>query len=350
MKKKLIAAAIATAIITPLAAQASGSGPTVYGKLHVTVDNLDRDSNAGDYWQVESRASRLGFKGSEDLGNGLSAIYKMEFEVDVDGDDADNITARNQYVGLASKSYGTILLGYHDTPYKVITGKDMFSDRIADWNKLGFTAGVKGIVEDKRAENAILYTSPKFNGVTVSAMVSPGESDADDNINDKYTSVAAKYENGPLYIGLAYEETELAGIDSASPTQDDKEKWRIYSSYKIGAFKIGGMYQDVDNESHFKEADSQAWQINGTYSFGNTALMVAYQEGEVEDDRAASAAYDSPEYDSIVVAVDHKLSKRTKLYALYTQSDTNDDAKNAASLASGSDDWDALSFGIVHKF
>lgn len=115
-------------MITPLAVQAN-SGPAVYGILHASVDHMDYDETArGDYWQVESRASRLGAKGSKDLGNGLKAIYKMEFEVDIaDDNGGDNITARNQYVGL-SCDFGTLLVGRHDTPYKVFTGKDMFSD------------------------------------------------------------------------------------------------------------------------------------------------------------------------------------------------------------------------------
>jgi len=351
MNMKFLTAAIAAAMITPLAVQAAGSGPTVYGKLHVSTDHVDYDEAArGDYWQVESRASRLGVKGSEDLGGGLKAIYKMEFEVDIaDESGADNITARNQYVGL-SNSMGTLLLGRHDTPYKVVTGKDMFSDTIADWNKLGFTGGAKGIVEDKRANNAIMYISPSFNGLTMSALVSPGEDNTDDGIDDFYTSLGAKYANGPLYLAAAYEETEFDGDDGANPANDDETRWRVYGSYKIGDFKLGAMYQDTESENNLKDVDAQAWQLQGTYSMGSNVLKVAYQEGEIDDDRAASAAYDAPEYDAFVAALEHHFSKRTYAYALYTQSDTNDDAQNAASRASGSEDWDAFSLGMVHKF
>lgn len=84
MKKKLLTTAIAVVGVAPLAVQAE-NGPTVYGKVHVSVDHVDFDNAAvtagsnnkeGEYWRVVSRASRLGVKGSEELGEGLKAIYK----------------------------------------------------------------------------------------------------------------------------------------------------------------------------------------------------------------------------------------------------------------------------------
>jgi predicted porin len=113
---------------------------------------------------------------------------------------------------------------------------------------------------------------------------------------------------------------------------------------------IGGMYQDIEGDGNLKSVDADVWRINGSYFFGNSELKIAYQEGEVDDDRAASAAYDSPDYDTFTIALDHNLSKRTELYALYTQTDTNSDAKNAASLGAGTNDWEAVSLGIIHKF
>jgi len=351
IKLKLLSIATLTALAAPLTAQAT-SGPIVYGKLHVTVDHVDFDaSTMGDYWQVESRGSRLGIKGSEGLGNGLSAIYKMEFGVNVT-DGNSGVSARDQYVGLSSKTWGTFLLGRHNTPSKVMTNKDVFDDTVADWNEVGFTAaGSAGaIAEDNRATNAIMYTTPTFNNFTFAAMVTPGETATDDEINGRFTSVAGKYANGPLYVGLAYEETEFQGDDSANPTRDDQEKWRIFASYKFGDFMLGGMYQDIEGDGNLEDVDADVWRVNGSYFFGNNELKIAYQEGEVDDDRAASAAYDSPEYDTFTIGLDHALSKRTELYALYTQTDTNSDAQNAASLGAGSDDWDAISLGIVHKF
>ena len=103
MKKQLIAAAVATAIAAPMAASAD---VTVYGKLHYSIDSIDYDSSmsgtipdtgmdsevAGyDGSAVNSHDSFFGIKGSEDLGNGLSAVFQMEFSIS--GDDLNGDTA-----------------------------------------------------------------------------------------------------------------------------------------------------------------------------------------------------------------------------------------------------------------
>jgi hypothetical protein len=97
MNKKLIAAAIAAAIAAPTAALANDV--TIYGVAHLSIDYLDTDALSSDGFDVASRASRLGFKGTEDLANGLKAIWKMEFQVDM-GD------AGNQQEGSFSRYTG----------------------------------------------------------------------------------------------------------------------------------------------------------------------------------------------------------------------------------------------------
>ena len=82
MNKKLLAAAVAAAVV---AAPAAFAESTVYGKMHTSVDMIDYESSNEDNWEMNSRASRLGFKGSEDLGNGLKAIYQIELQVNSGG-------------------------------------------------------------------------------------------------------------------------------------------------------------------------------------------------------------------------------------------------------------------------
>ena len=81
MNKKLLTAAIAAIIAAPTAALANDV--TVYGVAHLSIDYLSSDLEGVDGFDVASRASRLGFKGTEDLANGLKAIWKMEFQVDM---------------------------------------------------------------------------------------------------------------------------------------------------------------------------------------------------------------------------------------------------------------------------
>jgi predicted porin len=187
MSKKLIAAAIAAAFAVPAAVAAD---VTTYGIAHISIDMYNGDQGGasgrqGEGIAVTSRASRIGFKGSEDLGGGLKAIWKMEFQINMANDDNgggwgafpvngadDVVSGRNMYVGLAG-GFGTFLFGRHDTPYKISTGKlDYFADQLGDYN--GNTLGF----EDVRANSAIAYISPSFGGLTLAgAVVTPDMGD-----------------------------------------------------------------------------------------------------------------------------------------------------------------------------
>jgi predicted porin len=339
MNKKLLTAAIAAALITPLAAQAD-EGPTVYGVAHASVESWDVDGGA-DNWQVRSRQSVLGIKGSEDLGNGLKAIYKMEFQIDIADNSTGatgNINSRNQYVGLAG-GWGTFLLGRHDSPTKMMTiSRDKFNTTIGDWNEVRASANAAS-PSDLRRDNAIMYISPAFNGLTVAAMVNPGETNEDDGIDDGYRGIGAKYVNGPIYIGAGWEEIETVGTNN-----DEQENWRIAGSYQFGDFNIGGLYEDQSDIMAGGVAqqgiDGEIWQISASYTFGNNVVKAMYQESE--KDRAAGADIEEETWS---IGLDHNLSKRTKVYAVYSDTEGDDNA------AIGTDvDSDALGVGLVHKF
>ena len=85
MQKKIIAAAIAAAFSAP--AFADNSNITVYGVLHADLESVKNDkplaNTASSLNRIVSNASRLGFKGNEDLGDGLSAIYQLEAQFDL---------------------------------------------------------------------------------------------------------------------------------------------------------------------------------------------------------------------------------------------------------------------------
>lgn len=166
--------------------------------------------NKGANLRGEGRASRFGIKGSEDLGNGLKAVYQIEIGVNFDTNNAltnnaDTFYWRNTFAGLAG-DWGTILMGRHDTPLKISTAKlDLFSDTMADYNgTIGF--------DDLRADNAVAYISPSWAGFQLAAAIVPsgmgtalGVSNVNsDQINGGY-SLAGIYKNGPFYGSVAYE-------------------------------------------------------------------------------------------------------------------------------------------------
>lgn len=177
MKKLLLATAISALSIS--AAQAA---PTVYGKLHVTVDSvnkfkttstgeIDFDSKDG-LWEVNSNASRLGVKGDEKLTDNLSAIYLAEWAVSTDGAGSDvDWSTRNRYVGLKYDRIGAVKVGRLDSYVKTSQAKvDIFNDM----KYLDMTAILAG---ENRLNNVIaLESDPKaLAGLGFNIMLQQGE-------------------------------------------------------------------------------------------------------------------------------------------------------------------------------
>jgi len=329
--KKVLAVAIAAAVAAPMAVAAD---VVVYGKAHLSIDMFDGGSN--DVWEVNSRSSRLGFKGSEDLGNGLKAIFQYEMSYNgLDGDGSGQGggtavgSARNSYVGLAG-DWGTFLVGRHDTPTKVAfyaAGVEEIGDSILDLN-----GGPNGLFSEFRASNAIAYISPSFGGFTVAGAIVPGEnadpcaSDECDGLADHY-SVAAMYGGGGLKASIGYESKNLADVGGSN---DNEDILQVGGSYTFGGLKVGAMYQDISNFGGVEDADYDAWALNLAYKMGNTKLVGQYGQGDLDN---------VGEVDVWGLGAEHMFSKRTSAYVAYANNDPD-----------GGDETDAFSIGMIHKF
>jgi predicted porin len=315
----------------------------VYGKIRQAVDFVDMGSGNTnvDNIQINDRTSRLGFKGSEDLGDGLKAIFAMEFGVAISGKNGNGLGnntttggdefatdgapfgARNAFVGLAG-DFGTVLVGRHDHPLKMSTGRlDYFSDTIAD-NNQGFTEGLV----DFRANGTVAYVSPSFSGLTIAAALVPGENNSADGISDAY-SIAGMYSNGPIYVSVAYEEGDKA-LDALSATQD-YEQTRVGAEYAMDAFKVGVVYAQTDVAVG---SDTDTWVLSGQYTMGNNAIKAKYFDVDVPGAGA--------DRDGWALGLDHNFSKRTQAGLYYVSSDVDG--------ANRSNDGDVFSVQMNHSF
>lgn len=317
MKKKLLALAVAAAL--PMVSQAATADVTIYGKIHTSIDYID-PTGGDSIYDVTSRASRLGFKGSEDLGDGLKLIWKIETQVNIADGSKESQSywqGRNAYIGLAG-GWGTFLYGRHDTPLKMSTGKlDLFSDELADYNA---TAGFVDI----RANDAIAYVTPNFGGLTlVGAVVPDADYDGTGDFGGAY-SIAAMYSNGGLYLAAAWEQLDdlLGGINV--------DHWRVGAGYDMGNFHIGAVYADQTDIT-----DSKNLQISGAYKFGNNKVKA--QWSSIDPNGASNL-------DAWAIGLDHNFSKRTKIYVQYADSEAGLQSTNPSGDQSG------FSFGMVHKF
>lgn len=151
-----------------------------------------------------SAYSRLGFRGKEDLGDGLSAIFLLELGMRIDDGSLDNTNGqlfnRQAYIGLESRDWGAVRLGRQHTflYYTLVQVADPFS--------LGYAGTAKNLFPVKntvRSSNTISYTSPTRQGWTAEASLSLGEQAGDTHAGSQL-GLAIGYAAGPLTVRFAH--------------------------------------------------------------------------------------------------------------------------------------------------
>jgi len=338
MKKKLIIAAIGAALAA--GSMVANAAPTVYGKMHVSIDKFDNGGvdavlNRPDGINVASNSSRVGVKGTEDLGGGLAAAYQAEFGFNAD-EDGGLVSQRNSYVGLAG-GFGTILAGRHDSPYKLATAAlDPFSETVGDYNAVvGNTVQSAGVF-DLRVSNAIAYISPAMGGVTVigAYVVAPissflGNALAQANGADVQDvtaiSLAALYGAGPLSVSVAYESHSVDDSVATLLTTGklSHKAMKAGAGYDFGVVKIAAVYEktSVDDKTTIAGMERNALWGSVTAPFGNNAVSLAY--GKLDESEAAAGKDGAT---LLSVGFFHNFSKTTKAYAVYATMDNDDNA------------------------
>jgi predicted porin len=315
MKKSLIALAVAGAFAAP--AFADTANVDVYGHIHMAFGVFNKQGTDVKSTQVTSNASRIGFKGTEDLGGGLKTIWQIESTVNPD-ERGGTLANRNSFVGLAG-DFGTALIGTHDAPTKMVGRQvELFPDMIGDFRNL-----LSGAT-DTRPPNVVAYVTPNFSGFTgVLAYVNDLQGYSDPAVGTLPASSApgakkqslwngaVMYNNGPLYVGLSY----AAGDALKPPTAPEKvPQWRLAGKYNIDDFTIVAMY---DHEKNFYTG----WMLGGAYQMGPIALKLDFVQAK---NKTGDPAVDGQKSEQWSLGADYALSKRTKVYAMYTDVNKND--------------------------
>jgi len=317
MKKLLLSAAIASTM--GFASHGLAAGPvdgTVYGKVNVSLVNADDGSN--DEWKLNSNASRLGVKGKSEIAEGLTLIYKAEFEVCVDDGDCKGQTfSQRNIMGGIKGSFGTVWAGKHDTPTKLAQSKiDLFNDLEGD---------IKNTFEgENRVSNIVAYSSPEVNGFSSTVAMIPGEDAENDNggVADG-VSYSVSYQQDDLYLAVAGDQDV-----------DNQDLMRLVAQYKMDALKLGVMYQQ--NEDTLGTKDESGFFVSAAYKL-DSAITLKAQFGSIEDD------VDGDEEETLSLGADYKLAKSTKLFVFYT--DNTD-----SSVGSADSENSVFGIGMEHKF
>lgn len=306
--------------------------PTVYGKANVSLNKHDAEAGATttqDNWQLNSNASRLGFKGRQALEDDLKAIYQLEYEISVDTGKAQTdkdtgvsstFKQRNIYVGLEG-DFGQIIAGNFDTPFKTAQDK---VDRFGDL-PLG---DIKEVLNgENRASNIIQYTSPEMNGFTAQIALIPGEdsgAEGDDESNGPAdsTSVSVKYKIDDFWVALAADSDMTGKSPAIGSTVYDGT--RLVAEYRLGKTKVGALIQS--SEESEGEGKSTAYMLSAQHKINQWVLKGQYT--------AANEEMGANEADTTLVSLgaDYKLNKKVKLYGYLSQydSDVDDEEKSTA--------------------
>ena len=196
--KRLAAALVASA---PLFAVAQ-TNVTLYGVVDAAIESADTGGAVGRHTNVQSgnqSGSRFGFRGSEDLGNGLKAIFNLEAGVAVDtgAQDSSGLFQRRAVVGLEGE-FGTVTLGREYSPLAAVAGAtDEFGQGFYGNNLSSFGSGRL----TRRLANSVNYKSASFNGFDLLAAYSAGEKTTGPSGDLK--GIGAEYKMGGLYLGAA---------------------------------------------------------------------------------------------------------------------------------------------------
>ena len=324
-------AALALTALAPGLALAQ-STPTIFGIVDLAARAVSNDQTM---YRLESgglNGSRLGVRGTEDLGGGYSAGFWLEGELLPDTGNANGFTwQRRSTVSLMGR-FGEFRLGRDKVPSNLTWDElDPFRDTgIGRSSRLASASGI-GSYAFARANNAIGYFTPDMGGFFGQAMVAAGEGTSD----NKYAGLRAGYRAGPLFAAFTY-----ASADAS--TGDQADIWSVGGTYDLKSFKLWGFYNAVDDGS----TGQTNWLLGLTVPVGLFELRASYQA--MSGERGAS----NEDAEGLAVGAVYYLSKRTALYGTYSTISNNNTAYTVASgspLTPGNRS-SGYEFGIRHSF
>lgn len=329
MNKKLLSAAIGATLFAA-GSLASHAATTLYGHMHLSWDRLD-DGGSVERSFISSNSTRVGLKGDEDFGGGLKGIWQIESGA-LGIDDATNGFGgdlRNSFVGFSNKSWGTVKIGRHDTPFKDLGRRlDNFNEQVGDSRNLFGNPGAPLEGEtgfDLRPKNMVRYESPSFGGLNFSALQSTNNATNEAAATSQsVTSLGANWTAGPLFIGAAYE-THSTGLGATAGTEDKEKGIRLAASYALGGLTLGAMYEMLDDVFGESDLGVDTYGLFASFKAGNNKFKAQYLMAN-DFDCPTGVDCNNTGANMIAIGMDHSLSKTTTLYVNYAKTDNDQDA------------------------
>lgn len=350
MKKSLLALAVLGAFAGVAQAQ---SAVTIYGVLDAAIarsygDVVAAGEGARTFMQSGGSAgSRIGFRGTEDLGNGLQGIFTIEAGFNIDnGTSAQGVSAGNErlfgrqaFVGLKHNSFGTVSLGRQQNLVRLaLLDFDPFALAYAgDASNLFSTYG-------QRMDNSVKYATPTWSGFIAELMYGFGETDNTEEARQYEGSLG--YTNGPIGVKFVHHTSRGTAAAGGIPVARTNS---IYGSYNFGVAKLSLGFADNDNAAGLTvgpastTAESRDYLIGLVAPFGANTLRASYIQ---KKDRVGDA-----DADQIGLGYDYALSKRTSFYTSWARISNDAGAAYAATGSGAGNNTEKLfNVGVRHSF
>lgn len=331
MKKSLVA----LAVLAASGAAMAQSSVTLFGILDIAYANVQKTGvpTANVLQNGALNGSRWGMKGSEDLGGGLKANFKlvggMAMDTGASTTGGGVLFGREIGVGL-SGGFGEVYLGHLETPFDNVTG-----EANALWDSSYFSPAELLFQSNKytaRPNNEIYYQSPKMSGFSGALSYSFGENATATVDAGSIVSGYVAYGNGPLKLSAAYQ------VEKTTDAAPSVEYTRVNAGYDIGAATLKVQYGKVDNIGAASGKNADEWALGVDYKLSG-ALTLSGSVAKSNDNATAGNA----ERKGWALGAKYALSKRTFFYGAY-ESDTT------SKPATADVDSSRVVAGIQHRF
>ncbi|ENS6204103.1 trimeric porin PorB [Neisseria gonorrhoeae] len=296
MKKSLIALTLAA---LPVAATAD---VTLYGAIKAGVQTYRSvEHREGKVVGVETGSeisdfgSKIGFKGQEDLGNGLKAVWQLEQGASVAGTNT-GWGNKQSFVGLKG-GFGTIRVGSLNSPLKNTGGFN-------PWEGKSYYLGLSNIAQPEERHVSVRYDSPEFAGFSGSVQYVPNDNSGK-NRSESYHA-GFNYKNSGFFVQYA------GSYKRHNFTTEKHQVHRLVGGYDHDALYASVAVQQQDAKLTWRNDNSHNSQTEvaatAAYRFGNVTPRVSYAHG------FKGSVYDADNdntYDQVVVGAEYDFSKRT---------------------------------------
>jgi predicted porin len=316
MKKTLIAAAVLCTVGSAAWAQSSVQ---VYGRLNLTIER-QKVGNGDNNWVMQNSSSRIGFKGSEDLGGGLKAGFQIEHGFNpANGTQSQSaFWARQSEVNLGG-GFGMVRLGNFTSEAYYAT-----SDYVGMHNHETGTSADAFYAYLGRNTSKVAYRTPSLGGATVEGAVTEG------GTGNRTFDLAANYDLGALHLGAGYEKN--------TPADKSANQFAFRALYELGAFTLGGYVQRDKDGFGDGLGNRTTYRLSAMYALGSSEFHVNWGRAGAYSNRVGSLGDSANQY---TLGYNYNLSKRTKVYGFYTK---------VADSGTLYGDFSSIAVGVRHNF